>query len=79
MAYLKKLQFSRFKKWIKNNNIDTCKNINTAWKCIWAEKINYSEEKDFTEIFILHVDAAIKNEVYDLASALTWKPTEMAF
>ncbi len=66
MLFLKKLNFSKILRY--RNKIKAEKMI-LAWNSFWSEKSEFDEIK-FTEIFISHIDDAIKFEKYELVSQL---------
>ncbi len=66
IPFLKKLSFSKLFKF-KNKN--KAEKIFRSWNSFWAEKSEINE-RDFTSIFIAHIDDAIKFGKFDLAVQL---------
>lgn len=66
LPFLKKLRFSRF---FRYKNKGMAEKIFRAWNSFWSEKSEFNE-KEFTAIFISHIDDAIKYQEFDLAVQL---------
>lgn len=66
IPFLKKLNFSTVF-WFNNKN--KSEKLFRAWNSFWSEKSEISE-RDFTEVFISHIDGAIKHDEFDIAVQL---------
>jgi hypothetical protein len=66
ISFLKKLSFSKTFTFM-NKNIE--EKMIRAWKSFWSERSEFYES-DFTEVFIQHIDDAIKFKKFNLAVAL---------
>lgn len=64
--FLKSLYFSKICRF-KNN--EKRKKMIRAWESFWSEKSNFNE-RNFTDIFIYHIDNALKFKKFDLAIQL---------
>jgi len=67
IGFLKKLKLSKY---IKYKNKNKSKKINRAWNSFWDKKTKYNES-EFIEIFISHIDDAIKYKKFNLAKGLS--------
>ncbi|MBU0999513.1 hypothetical protein KKG24_04420 [Patescibacteria group bacterium] len=67
ISFLKKLSFSKLFNF-KNKN--KAEKMVRAWNSFWSEKSEFNE-RDFTNIFISHIDNAIKHERFELAIQLS--------
>ncbi len=59
ISYLKSLTLSKF---LKERNKKEVKTMHVAWSSFWAEKL-IKNERDYTNIFILHIDKAFDYKV----------------
>jgi hypothetical protein len=66
IPFLKKLRFSKI---FRFRNKSKAEKIFRSWNSFWSEKSGINE-RDFTNIFISHIDDAIKFKKFDLAVAL---------
>lgn len=67
ILFLKSLRFSRF---LKFSNQSRAEKMLRAWKSFWSESLKINE-RDFTMVFIGHIDDAISTGRYDLAVNLS--------
>jgi len=67
IAFLKKLKFAKILRFL---NKGKSKKMLVAWESFWSEETTYSE-KEFTAIFISHIDEAIRYKYFDLAISLS--------
>lgn len=67
IPFLKKLSFSKLL-WFKNKR--KAEKLFRAWNSFWSEKSEINE-RDFTNIFIVHIDDAIKHGELNLAIQLS--------
>lgn len=65
--FLKSLNFSKI---FKFRNQAKAEKMVRAWNSFWSEKSEFNE-RDFTNIFISHIDNAIKHERFELAIQLS--------
>ena len=66
IPFLKKLSFSKF---FNFKNKSKAEKIFRSWNSFWSEKLDINE-RDFTNIFISHIDDSIKFGKFDLAVQL---------
>ena len=67
IPFLKKLNFSKF---LKFKNKSKAEKIFRSWNSFWSEKSEINE-RDFTNIFISHINDAINHERFELAVQLS--------
>jgi len=67
IPFLKKLGFSKI---FKYKNRTKAEKMLRAWNSFWSEKSDFNE-RDFTKIFISHIDDAIKYKELELAIQLS--------
>lgn len=67
IPFLKKLSFSKI---LRYKNSAKAEKMVRAWKSFWSEKSEYNE-REFTKIFISHIDDAIKFKKLELAIQLS--------
>jgi len=67
IPFLKKLFLSRI---FKHRNKTKAEKMVRAWNSFWSEKSDFNE-RDFTKIFISHIDNAIKFRKFDLTIQLS--------
>ncbi|MFH2069717.1 MAG: hypothetical protein ABIJ11_00700 [Elusimicrobiota bacterium] len=67
IPFLKKLSFSKLL-WFKNKR--KAEKLFRAWNSFWSEKSEINE-RDFTNIFIVHIDEAVKHGELNLAIQLS--------
>ncbi len=67
-SFLKKLNFSKIKIF-RYRNKTKAEKMKRAWNSFWSEK-SETNERDFTDIFISHIDGTVKCGEFDLAVQL---------
>ena len=67
IAFLKKIGFSKI---LKFRNKAKAEKMVRAWNSFWSEKSEFNE-RDFTKVFISHIDDAIKHRELELAIQLS--------
>ena len=66
ILFLKKIRFSKI---LKFRNKVKAEKMVRAWSSFWSEKTDFNE-RDFTKIFIHHIDDSIKHKKFELAIQL---------